>query len=89
MAAAKYLKQIHELTKDAGREEPSLTVRVVGYEAKMKLENRKWSSSVQATSSKAIADVAKQALTDLQSCASIIQKNQKMMHGVEMDSKNE
>ena len=90
MAAAKYLKQIHDLTKEAGSEEPALTVRMVGYEAKMKLVNRKLTSLVQTTSSKAIRDVAKQALLDLQSCAAIIQRNEQMMHtSNESDAKHE
>lgn len=80
MAAAKYLKQLHEITKEVGKEEPSLNVRMVGYEAKMKLGNRKWTSSVQSTSTKAIIDVAKQALADLQSSLAIIQKNETLMH---------
>lgn len=81
--AAKYLKQIHEISKEAGTEEPSLSVRMVGYEAKMKLGSRKWSSSVQSSSSRAIIDVAKQAIADLQASAAIIQKNQTLINDVE------
>lgn len=42
----------------------------------MKLGNHKWTSSVQSTSSEAIIDVAKQVLSDMESTAVIVQKNQ-------------
>lgn len=77
--AAKYLKQIHEITKEAGKEEPALSVRMVGYEAKMKLGTKKWTSSIQSTSTRAIIDVAKRAINDLQSSAAVIQKNQSLI----------
>lgn len=73
---ARYLKQIHDISKEAGTEEPSLSVRMVGYEARMKLGSSKWTSSVQSSSSRAIIDVAKQAIADLQATAAVIQKNQ-------------
>lgn len=31
MAASKYLKKIHEILREGGREEPSLSVKMVGY----------------------------------------------------------
>lgn len=81
--AAKYLKQIHEIAKEAGTEEPSLSVRMVGYEARMKLGSRKWTSSVQSSSSRAIIDVAKQAIADMQATAAIIQKTETVINEVE------
>lgn len=81
--AAKYLKQIHEISKEAGTEEPSLSVRMVGYEATMKLGSRKWTSSVQNNSSRAIIDVAKQAIADMQATAAIVQNNQTLINEVE------
>ena len=74
--AAKYLKQIHEITKEAGKEEPALAVKMVGYEARMRLGSKKWISLVQPSSSKAIIDVAKQAIADLQGSAAAIQRSQ-------------
>ena len=75
MAAAKYLKQLHEIATQAGNEEPSLNVKMVGYQARMKLGNRKWVGNIQPTTSKAIADVAKQAIIDLQVAADIVRQN--------------
>lgn len=87
--AAKYLKQLHEISKEAGTEEPSLSVRMVGYEARMKLGSRKWTSSVQSSSSRAIIDVAKQAIADMQATAVIIQKNQAVINELDGQIPNE
>ena len=75
MAAAKYLKQLHEIAAQAGNEEPSLNVKMVGYQARMKLGNKKWVGNIQPSTSKAIADVAKQAISDLQVAADIVRQN--------------
>lgn len=80
------MNQIHDIAKEAGTKEPALAVRMVGYEAKMKLGDRKWTSSVQTTSSKAIIDVAKHAIGDLQASAVIIRKNQRLIDDMECNS---
>ena len=87
--AAKYLKQTHEIMKEAGKEEPALAVKMVGYEARMRLGAKKWTSLVQPSSSKAIIDVAKQAIADLQGSAAAIQRNQDLVHEVRQTPLNQ
>ena len=84
--AAKYLKEIQDICKQAGKEEPALCVKMVGYAAHMRLGSKKWMSSVQPTSSKAIVDVAKQAISDLQPALASVQEKKHDASNVMMNS---
>lgn len=56
-------KALSKEAKARGLQEPTLDLRMVGYEAKIRIGNKKWTSKVQYSSGKATADAARQALS--------------------------
>ena len=59
-------KALTKETKTRNLPEPTVEVRMVGYEATVRVGNKKWTSKAQRSTGKAIAEAAKKAQKDLE-----------------------
>lgn len=61
---ANIFRTLCKYAKEKGLQEPTLEVKMVGYEAKVRIGNKKWTSKPLYSSGKAVADASRKALAE-------------------------